>query len=442
MAFHSQRFKAFLGRFSVARYSLSPRTSPSSLVSFFSTNKPRSFSSTVLEEEDLPIEIATNSTRVFDESELLQELFELLPVRYKNSSSNSSVPYPLEKPTQIDAGADDFLPVEDKLRGVFLQKLKGKAAIENALTASITKDLELTVDTVGKVVNRGNLGGEAMDAFFTWAVKQPTVPIDLSTYHVILKALGRRKFFDLMLDKLHDMHAKGICPNCETLEIVIDSLVRASRIAKAIDLFEKLEDFGMECGTGCFNVLLQCLCRRRHVGKANSLLNSKREKIEFDSMTYNIVIGGWSKMGRVTEMEKSLKAMVEDGFTADCLTYRYLIEGLGRASQIDNAVRIFKRIENEGCTLDTGVYNAMINNCISVGDFDECMRYYEQMLRLNCLPNNDTYVKLIGAFLKAQKVSDALEMFDAMLHRGIVPTSAGECGACCGGVFAQRFLPK
>ena len=71
---------------------------------------------------------------------------------------------------------------------------------------------------------------------------------------------------------------------------------------------------------------------------------------------------GWSKLGRVSETESVLKAMLVDGFSPDYLTFRYLIEGLRRAGWIDDAVGIFKHMKEKDCVLDTGTYNAMISN--------------------------------------------------------------------------------
>lgn len=314
------------------------------------------------------------------------------------------------------------MPLEDKLRGVFLQKLNGKAAIHNALCTALG-DVELSFDIVSRVLNRGNLGAEVMVMFFNWAVEQPGVGRDLGMYHVILKALGRRKFFDFMMEKFQEISNEGISPTSETLMIVLDSFMRARRISRAIEMFEKLDEFGMKCDAETFNVLLRCLCKRSHVGTANSLLNSMKGKLEFDCVSYNVVIGGWSKLGRVIEMEKCLKAMVEDGFGPNSETYCYLIDGLGRAGQVDDAVKVFKSMESEDFEADTGVYNAMISNYVSMNDFDESKKYYEEMLRNNCSVNLDTYRKLIGGLIKARKVADALEMFEEMLHQGVIPTT-------------------
>lgn len=352
---------------------------------------------------------------------MLNQLSDLLPIPRSTTVPKQFIVTSPYKQLEVKA-VDGFLTPEEKLRGIFLQKLIGKTAIEQALSNT---RVELSVDIVAKVVNKGNLGGEAMVMFFNWATKQPAIDKikGIDCYHVILKALGRRKFFDYMVGVLHDMKMEGISPVSDTLEIVMDSYVRARQVSKAIQMFGQLEEFGSKCDTESLNVLLRCLCRRSHVGAANSFLNKMKGKIPFNSITYNIVISGWSKFGRIGEIETNLRAMMGDGFDPDCLTFSYLIEGLGRAGQIDDAVEIFDSMEERGCVPDATVYNAMISNFTAVSDFDEGMKYYNCMLRNNCEPTLDTYTRLIAAFLKARKVADAIEMFDEMLCRGLIPNS-------------------
>ncbi|KAL0016634.1 hypothetical protein SO802_003703 [Lithocarpus litseifolius] len=223
------------------------------------------------------------------------------------------------------------------------------------------------------------------------------------------------------MEILHDMRTEGVSLDLETLSIVLDSFVRAHRVLKAIQMFGNVEEFGLKCNTECLNVLLQCMCCRSHVGTANSFLNSVKGKVPFDCMMYNVIIDRWSKLGRVSETESVLKAMLVDEFSPDYLTFSKLLKGLGRASQIHDAVEIFEHMKEKGYVLDTRNYNAMIFNSISVGDFDGCMKYYKSMLSNNCDPDVITYTKLIVAFLKTRKVANALEFFDEMLNRGLIP---------------------
>lgn len=369
--------------------------------------------------KDEPEKNQTKNLVNIGERHVLSELSNLLPIRYEASTHNH---FPESSPEkQLDSrSVDGFLSPEEKLRGVFLQKLRGKIAIEHALT---NVGVDVSVDVLAKVVNRGNLSGEWMVVFFNWAIKHSKIPKDIACYHIIIKALGRRKFFKHMVGILHDMKMEGITPVFESLLIVMDSFVRVHHVSKAIQFLRNLEEIGSKCDTESLNILLQCLCQRSHVGAANSVFHSMKGKIPYNSTTYNIIISGWSKFGEVNEIEKCLKAMVADGFSPDCSTFSHILEGLGRSERIADAIEIFDNMKENDCLPDTGVYNAMIFNYISVGDFDECMKYYELMLSNNIDPNVDTFSKLIAAFLKARKVADALEMFDKMLERGIIPTT-------------------
>lgn len=265
-----------------------------------------------------------------------------------------------------------------------------------------------------------------MVTFFNWALKQPHVPKKIGTYCVIVKALGRRKFFKFMMEVLCDMRVERVVQaDLSMLSIVVDSFVRAGHVSKAIHVFNNLDDYlGMNRDTQALNVVLSCLCKRSHVGAASSVMRSMRGKVAFDINTYNAVAAGWSKVGRVSEVERIVKEIEDDGFCPDCATFSFLIEGLGRAGRIDEAVEVFCSMkEKNNCQPDTACYNAMIFNFVSVGDFDGGMEYYNGMLGDNCEPNVDTYTRIITVFLRVRKVADALQMFDEMLSRGIVPST-------------------
>lgn len=354
-----------------------------------------------------------------DEKHILNELSFLLAVPHQSPS-----PYPFKDGHETNIpqlrAVDGFLSAEEKLRGVFLQKLKGRTAIEFALSKV---GIDLTVDIMSRVLNKGNLGGEAMVIFFKWAIGQPSIKRDTDCFNIIIKALGRRKYFDFMEKMLCEMGSYGVRPSLHTLSIVLDSFISARQVNKAIDFFGSMGEFGWKSDTSSLNVLLQSLCQRSHVGAANRFLKSINEKIPFNATTHNIIMSGWSKLGRVVEIKKVLEGMAADGFTPDCLTFSYLIEGFGRTGEIDRAVEIFNDLKEKGCTVDVSVYNAMIKNFAVVKDFDSCMKYYKSMLSERCDPNTDTYTCLIAAFLKARKVADALEMFDEMLSHELAPTT-------------------
>ncbi|PIA46720.1 hypothetical protein AQUCO_01500332v1 [Aquilegia coerulea] len=418
MAFRAARYLGIFSQISKTRYYY-PSSLSSSSSSSFSTLELNSNNSSNCKQ------LEKNNTNL-DERFVLNELSDLLSINLKqpiNYNEEKQIQKEEEEDSSKRVGVvviDEFLTPADKLRGVFLQKLNGKAAIESALTDI---HVDLTLEIVGEVVNKGNLGGEAMVDFFNWAIKQPAMPRDLRSYKVILKALGRRKYFDYMEKIRREMIKEEIKLDFETLEVVMDSFVRARLVSKAVQLFENLEEFGLKRETDSLNVLLMCLCRRSHVGTASSVLNSKKGKIDFDRITFNVIIGAWSKLGRIHEVERFIREMVDDGLSPDCSTFSYLLEGLGRAGQIDDAVEVFRKMSENECMPDTATYNVMISNFVSVGKLDECMKYYRDMTAKNSSPDMNTYTILISAFLKSRRVADALELFDEMLDRGIHPNT-------------------
>ncbi|XP_078179484.1 pentatricopeptide repeat (PPR) superfamily protein [Carex rostrata] len=356
-----------------------------------------------------------------DEQSILQQLSELLPTTGKPVSP---IPFSQSKPLQTTPPTKPFssrlLSLEDQLRGVFLQKLRGRSAVESALSST---GVDLTVEIFSDVVNNGNLSGESMVTFYDWSIKQPNIKIDVDLYNVILRALGRRKFFSFFNQILERMRIDGLRPDLRTVEILIDSFVADRKVSKAVDLFKKLEEIGSRCDTGSLNVLLKCLCNRSHVRPAYMTFNSMRGKIEFDKDTYHVIIGGWAKYGMVDKVESCMQMMVNDGFKPDNVTYYHIIEALGRADRVDDSVKVFEELEANGCVRNTMVYNALISNFISIGNLEKCIEYYKDMLTSNCLPDIDTHHKLISSFLKARRVAEALEVFDEMLDRGILPST-------------------
>ena len=86
--------------------------------------------------------------------------------------------------------------------------------------------VELSLDFVANVVNKGNL--------------------------------GRRKFFKFVMEILRDMRMEGLRLDLEILSIVLDNFARTHKVSKAIQMFGNVEEFGLKCNTECLNVLLQC----------------------------------------------------------------------------------------------------------------------------------------------------------------------------------------
>eukprot|EP01018_Ginkgo_biloba_P024953 Gb_14768 [translate_table: standard] len=321
-------------------------------------------------------------------------------------------------PSKANVGIDDFLTDDDKIRGVFLQKLKGKAAVEAALAQT---GMTLTRETIDRVVSTASLGGQALLIFFRWAGKQPNCQHDLNSYHNILNALGRRKYFDHVEELLRQMSKGGPLPTAKTLAIVITRYARAHQVNKAVQTFARMEDFGLHPDKTAFNTLLHSLCQENHTRSAHCLFDMMKEKISPDNITYSILMGGWCKQGRLKDVYRTLNDMIGQGLKPDGITYNYVLDSLSRAGRIEEAAQLLDSMAEKGCPPTTINYNTMISNLCLRGNLDGGLQYYDEMLAKGCTPNLTTYSLLIRYFLKARRVADGLEMFDHMAEIGHVP---------------------
>ncbi|GJM90986.1 hypothetical protein PR202_ga07319 [Eleusine coracana subsp. coracana] len=342
-----------------------------------------------------------------------------------NSPPNptTSPPCPQLPPTAF------LLSAADRLRGVFLRKAPGHAALHRALfSTGIDAAAALSPEVLSDVVNAGDLGGAATVAFFEWALSNSKSPPSVHTCNIVMRALGRKKFFDFVDDALKIMRKSSIIPDLTTLEIIIDSLVAARHVSRAVEALST-DQFGFGIGkTGhkkeALTILIRCLCRRSHVRLASSLLLASREEsLVLDNHAYNEVMGGWARFGRVDKLEDFWAKMQEDKLVPDEVSHCHLIEALGRAGKAEDALKVFENMVQEGYGPSTMVYNAVIFNFASMGDLDRCMKYYKDMVDKNCPSNMDTYSKMIIAFLRERRVADALQLFDDMLAQGILPNT-------------------
>lgn len=73
---------------------------------------------------------------------------------------------------------------------------------------------------------------------------------------MIFRVLGRRKFFDFMVDKFWEMNVNGINFSYEIFMIVMDSFVRVCYIFRVVEMFGELGGFGIDCDIEVFNVFL------------------------------------------------------------------------------------------------------------------------------------------------------------------------------------------
>ncbi|KAH1241316.1 Pentatricopeptide repeat-containing protein, chloroplastic [Glycine max] len=100
-------------------------------------------------------------------------------------------------------------------------------------------------------------------------------------------------------DLIDDMHD---CANVITYRSLIDSLCKSSQLDKAIALFNKMKDNGIQPDMYTLNILLHGLCKGKRLKNAQGLFQDLLDKgYHLNVYIYTVMINGLCKEGLIDE---------------------------------------------------------------------------------------------------------------------------------------------
>ncbi|KAM3261602.1 hypothetical protein ACQJBY_052339 [Aegilops geniculata] len=324
-------------------------------------------------------------------------------------------PDPVAAPPPPPPATTILLSPADRLRGVFLQKHPGRAALHRALSSTGLD--ALSPEVLSDVVSRGNLSGSASVDLLDWAISSAKLPPSVQTCNIVIRALGRRKFFAFFELALEVMRKNDISPDLTTLQIIMDTLVAARQVNKAVQLLES-DQFGLGIGQTChrkeaFSALIECLCRRSHVGVASSLVQAARgQPFSLDKQVYNDVLGGWARS------IKYYKDMVDNNCPPNSDTYCKMIRAHLKARRVADALQMFDDMLAQGVLPDTGVITSFIEPLCTFGPPHAALMIYQKSRKAGCTISLKAYKLLLERLARFGKSGTVLNIWEEMQESG------------------------
>ncbi|KAF3630911.1 Pentatricopeptide repeat-containing protein, chloroplastic [Capsicum annuum] len=163
------------------------------------------------------------------------------------------------------------------------------------------------------------------------------------------------------------------------------------------------------------------------------------EKHEYDPNvnTYNTIIDGLCRVGKVKIAHNMLKGMVKRGHQLSpnilsycglkptSITYNTLIQGLHEAKRLDRIKGILERtLGGGGLIPDTCTFNTLITHHCNMGNMDEEIQVFENMSKLK-EPDSSTYSILIRSFSQKGYFKRAEKLFDDIMKKKVLLCSDG-----------------
>ncbi|KAG8386350.1 hypothetical protein BUALT_Bualt03G0139700 [Buddleja alternifolia] len=282
-------------------------------------------------------------------------------------------------------------------------------------------NLSLSEDLILNVLKRHRSDWKPAYAFFNWVIQTRNstgFPPMTSIYNEMLDVLGRMKRFDEFLQVFDEMSSRKDSINAATYGIVVNRFSAAHKVEEAIEIFNKVEDFGLERDLVAFQTLLLSLCRYKHVEAAELLFRNKKSEFRDDIKTWNIILNGWCVLRSLPDAKRFWKDIVTSDCKPDKYTYGIFINSLSKSGKISTAMKLLKTMWEKGCEPDATICNNLIDGLCFKKRIPEALQIFHEMNERDCRPNVATYNSLIKHLCKIQRMGKVNELLNEMEEKG------------------------
>ncbi|CAA7058602.1 unnamed protein product [Microthlaspi erraticum] len=265
---------------------------------------------------------------------------------------------------------------------------------------------------------------------------------NLHTYNVMINVLCKEGKLKRAKEMLGIMESFGIRPNVVTYNTLAQGYSLKGRVDGARMVINEMKAKGFQPDLQTYNPILSWMCSE---GRASEVLREMKEMgLVLDSVSYNILIRGCSKIGDLETAFAYRDEMMREGFKPTFYTYNALIHGLFMENKIEAAEMLIKEIREKGIAFDAVSYNIVINGYCHHGDEKKAFALHEEMVSDGIEPTQFTYASLVYVLCRRKKIKEADELFERVVGNGmmkpdIVMMNALMDGHCSSGNMDRAF---
>ncbi|CUA73224.1 Pentatricopeptide repeat-containing protein At4g13650 [Arabidopsis thaliana] [Rhizoctonia solani] len=279
---------------------------------------------------------------------------------------------------------------------------------------------------------------------------------DVITYQHILEAYSRRENLEMALQILNDMPAKGITPNAQCIQTVIQLAAQMGMPQLAMDLAVHSENIPgvvtdhirmeiLMSGAAVMNhdvvlrawdtvrrtrcppteplcvELLNTAARYGLIDLAQSVLTYLQETAQ-DIHEHHLapIVGAYATAGQLREAYLALDLFKDHRVEILPESASALVETIDQSTAtLDNAWDVLSRLPRP--VLIQAV-NATLQAAVNLSDMQRAIGIYKELSDLECSPTAETYDILLGGCLSISHAELGERLFQDMRSRGIQPT--------------------
>uniref|UniRef100_A0A1D1XHB8 Pentatricopeptide repeat-containing protein At4g19890 n=1 Tax=Anthurium amnicola TaxID=1678845 RepID=A0A1D1XHB8_9ARAE len=280
-------------------------------------------------------------------------------------------------------------------------------------------------------------------SFFYWAIAQVEFRHFLRLYITATCALLRRGNLDKAqevmrslvtsfaevgrlkeaVDMVFEMRNQGLPLSVHTLNWILRVAVETAAIDLVEKLFEEMPMYGVPPDACSFRTMISACCRAGRLANLERLLREMLESgFPVDNVTCTVVIDSFYEMGYSGRV--ILEKMPDMGLTPNVINYSALINGLCKRGSVKQAFQMLEEMVRRGLKPNVFIHTTLIDGLCKIGWTEKAFRLFLKLVRSdNYKPNVCTYTAMIGGYCKEDKMGRAEMLLARMREQGLEPNT-------------------
>ncbi|KAB5538434.1 hypothetical protein DKX38_015967 [Salix brachista] len=192
-------------------------------------------------------------------------------------------------------------------------------------------------------------------------------------------------------------------------------LGRCGQPQRAHQLFDEMVEEGIEPTPELYTALLAAYCRNNLIDEGFLIINQMKSlpRCQPDVYTYSILLKACVDASRFELIETLYQEMDERLISPNTVTQNVVLSGYGKVGMYDQMERVLSgMLESEACKPDVWTMNIILSVFGNKGQIDLMERWYEKFRNFGIEPETRTFNILIGAYGKKRmydKMSSVME---------------------------------
>ncbi|KAJ0980003.1 hypothetical protein J5N97_015477 [Dioscorea zingiberensis] len=206
-------------------------------------------------------------------------------------------------------------------------------------------------------------------------------------------------------------------PKAGTYMKLLVLLGKSGQAHRAQSLFDCMVEEGIEPTSELYTALLLAYCRCNLLDEAFTVLDKMKALplCQPDVFTYSTLLKACVEASRFELVDSLYQEMAERMVTPNTVTQNIVLGGYGRAGKFDEMDRVLTgMIESKDCKPDVWTMNIILGLFGNKGHVDIMEKWYEKFRSIGIEPETRTFNILIGAYGKKQMYNKMTAVLEYM----------------------------